>query len=525
MFGLFLLGAALSVGQAEMPPPPPSAVDPPALEAGASSLLASPETPSPDSPVVPDETPAPEVPAAVPLFPARVWLPVDVTEQPQAPAPPTAKADEAKPVDITLPVLVIPPPPPPPVVPPATTPPDRWALQKCLQGTGPGVFMDTERISIYGWFEASYTMSSVPANNLPLSWNYRAWEPDLQQSWIRFNRSVVTTGTTEPTWGWNVDFFFGTDYRFTLERGIYNKQLTDRDGLPAIYGIDPVQFYLEAYFPTVIRGLDVKVGRFYTPWGVESVEAPSTPFMSRSYTFSNAPPFTHTGILLTQNLPCNFIVQAALVVGEDLFIDPADEATFIGTIQYNRQVNGVNRDIFKLAALLDSGWFNQNEGFSGVQGNPNFCNVDFVWTHYFDSVPRLTYNLETIYGWMNNVPDAIGQDGFSTVHIGTANWWGVVNYLSYTVCPSLIANTRFEVFDDAQGIRNNSLPGASVENAKGLYTALTFGLTYKPRRQPSGNAIFEVRPEVRFDRNWDSKPFDNAHHNLLTAGTDVIFRW
>jgi hypothetical protein len=427
------------------------------------------------------------------------------------------------PIEISAPLLPPPAPPAPtPPVPPASVPPDRWHLQRILQGTGPGVFLDTERTAVYGWFEASYTFSSVPRNNLPESFNYHAYEPLLQQAWMRINRSVVTTGTTEPTFGYNIDLLFGTDYRFTLARAIWNKQLTDNKGFPANYGFDPLQFYGEAYFPTVGRGLDVKVGRFYTPYGVESLEAPSTQFMSHSYTFSNRSPFTHTGILATQNLPYNLVAQAGLVLGSDSFIDPADEATFIGTIQYTQPGN---RNIVKLTTILDRARFNPNEGFSGIEGNPNFNIFDMVWTHNFDSVPRLAYTLETLYGYMTNIPDFLSSNGVDLIPIGKADWAGVVNYLSYTFSPRLIGTTRFEVFDDPQGIRTNTFPGSAPDNAKRLYTALTLGVNYKPIRQPSNNGILMIRPEVRYDYNWNSKPFDNAHHGLFTVGTDVILRW
>jgi hypothetical protein len=270
-------------------------------------------------------------------------------------------------VEILAPLLPVPTPPAAAAAAAAVTPPDRWAFQKIYQGTGPGVYLDTERMAVYGWLEASYTFSSVPHNSLPESFNYRANEPMLQQAWLRFNRSVVTTGTTEPTYGFNIDLLFGTDYRFTLARAIWNKQLTDDHGFPAHYGFDPLQFYAEGYFPTVSRGLDVKIGRFYTPYGVESLEAPSTPFMSHSYTFSNGSPFTHTGILLTQNLPNNWVAQLGLVLGEDIFIDPADEATGIFTLQYTQPVN---RNIFKFTSIVDSARFNQNQGFSGIPGMP-----------------------------------------------------------------------------------------------------------------------------------------------------------
>src|SRR5262249_8137831 len=152
------------------------------------------------------------------------------------------------------------------------------------------------------WLDSSFTASSDRRDQLPMGFNYLANNFLLQQNWVRFERSVVTSGTTEPTFGFRTDTILpGSDYRFTLPRGIFNGQLTADDGQPARYGIDPIQFYAEAYFPTVGQGLDVKFGRFFAQYGVESNDAPSNALASHAYTFIYNP-FTHTGLLTTLKL-------------------------------------------------------------------------------------------------------------------------------------------------------------------------------------------------------------------------------
>jgi len=110
----------------------------------------------------------------------------------------------------------------------------------------------------------------------------------------------------------------------------------------------------------------------------------------------------------------------------------------------------------------------------------------------------LNYSLECLYGFTNNVPD-----------IGFANWFGMPNYLTYALTPRLNTTARLELFDDFQGQRTGF---------KGLYAAYTTGLSFSPRK-----AII-IRPELRYDYNIDSRPFENKH-GLFTAATDVIFRW
>ena len=77
--------------------------------------------------------------------------------------------------------------------------------------------LDSHRVQISGWTEGSFTASSDRNSNLPLGFNYRANEFLLQQNWLRIERPVVTSGTTEPTFGFRCDTILpGADYRFTL---------------------------------------------------------------------------------------------------------------------------------------------------------------------------------------------------------------------------------------------------------------------------------------------------------------------
>jgi len=76
---------------------------------------------------------------------------------------------------------------------------------KSLQGTWPGWLLDGNRMQVYGWTELSFTGSSDRVSNLPMGFNYLANNFLLQQNWLRIERSVVTSGTTEPTFGFRLD--------------------------------------------------------------------------------------------------------------------------------------------------------------------------------------------------------------------------------------------------------------------------------------------------------------------------------
>ena len=175
------------------------------------------------------------------------------------------------------------------------------------------------------------------------------------------------------------------------------------------------------------------------------------------------------------------------MLGSDVFIAPEDRATFIGSIKW---ADPSGRNSFLCSTILGPGRFEQGRNFN----NPDV--FDFIYTHQVNS--RLLYTFEGLYAFQTNV-----------TNIGTEHEGGLVNYLTYTFTPRVNGTTRLEFFDDAQGQRTGFA---------GLYTALTAGLTFKPYK----SIIF--RPELRYDYNAESRPFENKH-GLFTATADVILRW
>ncbi|XZE18722.1 outer membrane beta-barrel protein [Pirellulaceae bacterium SH449] len=356
---------------------------------------------------------------------------------------------------------------------------DNWFLMRTLSGTHMGDFLRTRRIQVYGWTEGSFTASSASRNQLPMGFNYRANDFVMNQNWLRVER-VVETDSNSPSFGFLADTILpGSDYRFTLARGLADDQTGS-------HGIDPVQFYAQMYFPNVAQGLDLKMGRFFGQYGVESIAAVETPFVSRAYNFIYNP-FTHTGLLATLQLNDNWSVQNGIVTGSDIFFDSASEPTYIGSVNWESDSKDTS---ILLATIFGSGRFNQAEDFA----NPRVFNLVFSQKLIQD----LTYTLDALYGYQTDVPG-----------IGTANWYAFVNYLNYQWSERWSGTTRLEFFNDIDGDRTGF---------EGLYTALTTGLTYKPR-----NGIL-IRPELRYDYNDSSRPFEDKS-GLFTAACGMIVRW
>jgi hypothetical protein len=391
-----------------------------------------------------------------------------------------------EPVEVIAPFGAVPPPAVEVPAPPAPAPSVRWFVMDSLQGTWPGSALDGGHILISGWTDASYTASSVADNQLPMGFNYKANQFLLQQNWLRIERPVDRTATT-PTWGFRSDTILpGTDYRFTISRGLFSGQLTANDGQPNTYGIDPVQFYGEAYFPEVGRGLDVKLGRMFCQYGAESIDTVSNVLASHSYSFIYDP-FTHTGVMGTLQLAPAWSVQLGAILGPDVFIDPAASPYSMFSVKW---APPGGPDSVLVSGLFGSGRFNVDRQFN----NPNI--IDMVYIHTFDA--QLSYTLDALFGYQTNVPD-----------LGTATWFGLVNYLTYKFTPRLSGTSRLEFFDDLDGNRTGF---------KGLYTALTAGLNFQLRKYLS------IRPEIRYDYNNESRPFQ-GQHGVVTADYDMVLRW
>lgn len=363
--------------------------------------------------------------------------------------------------------------------------PERGFLMRSLDGTTAGCWLDQQKISISGWSDLSFTGSTAQSNQLPMGFNYLDNEFLLQQNWLRIEQPIDSNATV-PTYGFRSDTIVpGSDYRFTVARGLWDGQLTANNGQPNIYGFDPVQFYGQAYLPDIGKGLDIKFGRFFAQFGIESIDSTANQLASRSYTFIYNP-FTNTGLVTTLKLSDDWSVQNGMVTGSDIFIDPAATPTYLGSIKWAPKDGPASA---LLSVILGCGQYDVSQQFN----NPQIFDLDLT----YKLSDKLNWSGELLYGFQNNVPN-----------VGFANWFSVVNYLTYQFADNLSGTTRLEFFDDYQGQRTGYA---------GLYTAATAGINYKPK------SWLWIRPEVRLDYN-EAHPFEGKS-TLLTAALDVVVKW
>jgi Putative beta-barrel porin-2, OmpL-like. bbp2 len=579
MFDAFCLSVALAVGQGspvdptlEMPPELPRAVALPNVK--DSSLLTA--------PVVPSNT---KMVADMQVRPAQAVLPPSADIRPMPPSldlarpmPPSLTAPsvpgravvgEPLPtrVPAALPTMTVPgtrpvqampvmrQAPATPMTPPAATAPatngapavassgaacntcekaeeekkepEKGHFMKLVEGTCFGSILDEHKISVSGWTAMSFNTASSgqPRSSFPVVWADRKNQFLLQQHWVDISKNIDTE-SRDFDWGFKIAGLVGSDYRYTVVRGLFDAQL--RNSRPDakeingqtqnVYGADLPLFYMNFWLPGCFEGTEVQVGRMFTPFGYESVMATATPLMSRSYAFNFAPPFFHTGISINPKFSDTLSGKFMAVNGNDVFFDGSDEWRFVGAL--TKTFNDGD-DSLTFGTSLGRGKFNANRptpvsqntiGLAWEPAGRNNINVfDLVYTHKVSD--DLNYAFEAIYGYQTNVPSgATGLPGLGTNFnggAGTAHWVSVVNYLTYTFSDELSGILRYEMFNDIHGQRTGF---------EGLYCATTLGLQIKP----CDSVI--IRPEVRYDHNSYSTPF-GGRHGIFTAGTDLIIKW
>lgn len=361
---------------------------------------------------------------------------------------------------------------------------EKFFLQKLLESSPAGQTLAGNGWKVYGWTQGSFTTGSPRRSALPVPFADRIDQFSLNQNWLHVEKAIDTSKKEFQIGGVAELLIPGTDYRFTPSRNL----LTERQRNGELYGIDLFQGYVSAFLPNVgSQGTTVNVGKFATALEYELVQATGTPFLSRSYLFQYNP-FTHTGVNAITPLNDDWTMSNGIVLGNDNFFGDTARATYIGQLKWAPK-DGKTQVI--LGTSITDPTFDANKNFAYY----NVYNLQLI----HKLTDKLTYVADASY---SHIEDAPG--------IGFAEWYGLVNYFLYDVNDKVQSKFRVELFNDAQGYRTNF---------QGLYTAATYGITWKPMPWLS------IMPEVRYDHNsGNAGPFETKR-NMFTASFGAIVRW
>jgi hypothetical protein len=374
-----------------------------------------------------------------------------------------------------------------------------WTLpQPCL--------LQNMGVKVGGWLEQGITLNPYNSNdgfNGPVATNDWDDQYQMNQLWVYFDRPADTGGCGTAIGG-HVDLIYGSDWRFGVNEGLETE----------INGFDYQRYGLvipQAYVEFAVNDLSVKLGHFAAILDYEAVPAVRNPFYSHSYAYGYTVPQLVTGLLGQYKLTDQWTLLAGFHRGWSMFEDTNDALDFMGGVKWVSESKKTSVDY-----AVSVGPQDPPADFNQIPGDQR----RFVYSLVIQQqlTERLRYVAVQNLGTEENAPTP-GN---------TAEWYGLNQYLLYTINPCWNANLRAEWLRDDDGVRiagPGNIPGIYAWSGRGYagnFYEVTAGLNWRP----NGNWI--VRPECRYD--WYSgpagpvgMPFDGGDESdQLTFGVDAI---
>jgi hypothetical protein len=328
--------------------------------------------------------------------------------------------------------------------------------------------------NITGFVNAGWTGNpDGPASryNGPVTFNDRN-EFMLNQLYLTAEKSIDRE-TCCWNWGGRVDLLYGSDYIFTQSLGweLNDDGTNSWNGSP-FYGLAVPQMYAEVGN----ENNSIKLGHFYTVLGYEVVPANGNFFYSHAYTMQYGEPFTHWGALGAYKWSDEVTLNYGLVNGWDALDRLQDDPGF----------------------LLGFTWTGCEDvlAFNFIVGNePTFDDITVYTERYTHS---LVYTRNISEDWQYIFQHDLGLQN-NTVGGRSGEWYGINQYLFYTINDCWKWGFRAEWFRDDDGVRVTGLrPDAGnpilAQGFAGNFYELSTGLNYTP------TSNLTLRGEVRWDK-------------------------
>jgi hypothetical protein len=368
---------------------------------------------------------------------------------------------------------------------------------------------------IYGWIEGGVTANPADPRdhqNFGRLFTDRANEPLLNQASITFER-IFSTDPSKFDWGFKTQFMVGSDARFTHTLGMFDESFHET--------VEPdiVEAYANLHFPVITKGgLDLKLGKFVTMEGAETIDPRTNVFYSHSYIFNFGIPLLHTGALFTLHTTDWLNVMAGVTRGVNTSIeDNNGSAAFHGGL-------GVTLLSGSLTAL------------ASVHAGPEDPHDNHDWRYLNDIT--ITYKINDKLTSITDL-NYIRDEGSP----GNADGGGFAQYFTYALNDWCTLGIREEIWRDDEGFfvaqfaanddfvniergTLQNLDPRTVGGGRTTYNELTIGATFKvPLHKPLVSLSF--RPEIRWDTSLSgTHPFnDSQDKNQFTFGVDGILEF
>lgn len=363
------------------------------------------------------------------------------------------------------------------------------------------------RIAIYGWINGGFNVSSSNRGgyaNAPAAYYQRPNSIQLDQATLYIERDPDAVQNDHFDWGFRLTNLYGLDYRFTTTKGIFSNQLLGENNK---YGYDPVMAYVDLYWGQVIKGLNVRIGRYISLPDIEAQLAPNNYTYSHSLLYSYDA-YTQTGINVTMKFSDHWMLQAGFSAGNDVAPwvgEPDAKPTFNTCISYTWRIGKDN--IYVCDNSINSGKYAYN----------NLQAYYATWYHKINS--NWHTSSESWYMWEKDVPSIFGPIPTETNANGAwcnpgevrcyAPEWAIVNYVERRFGKKDYLSIRNEYFDDIRGQRTGY---------KTQYSEHLIGWGHW-----IGTTVLS-RPEIRYEHAYDYPAYDDGtKKNQFVVAGDVIW--
>jgi Putative beta-barrel porin-2, OmpL-like. bbp2 len=366
----------------------------------------------------------------------------------------------------------------------------------------------TSRVKLYGWLDPSVNGSTSVHRNSPEANDLYSNRFELNQAVLYFERLPDTVQREHVDVGFHLTALYGTDYRYTLDKGYFYSQLVPDNRQ---YGFDPALEYVDVYLPHVAEGMNVRIGRFISIPGIEAQLSPNNYVFSHSLLYA-VDPFTDTGILATIKFSDAWLVQFGVTAGHD--IAPwASGAKASGDFCVSYSTPHANNNLYLCANGINDGVYAFN----------NLQQYDGTWYHRFSKTIHMAteaysmYEREVPAANPVSAPAIAPEPGTNPAFCRpgqlrcTAPEYAIANYLNKELSTHRYLSFRTDFLNDKKGQRTGY---------QGRYSENTLSFN-----QWFGSTV-QFRPEVRFDHAWDRRSYDNGTRtNQFTAAADLILHF
>jgi hypothetical protein len=382
------------------------------------------------------------------------------------------------------------------------TPVNQRLIDEGLGRAGVGTYLKDWGIKAGGYVEGSYNYNFTHPDGSHGISEGRVF--DFEQDAGRLNQLALQIARTPDVaadakagkWdvGFGVDMMYGSDGRIVHSNGLSGYT---RFSSP-INQFDLTQAYVDIVAP-IGNGLDVRVGKFVTTMGYETIAPIATvtgssgnSLYSHSFQFGFGIPFTQTGVIANYALNSQWSVLGGITRGWDESTNDNNGAVdFVGQVKY----------------VPNADWsFTLNSSVG-----PQMFHDDGDYRYLFEGIAQYAPKGSK---WSFAADATFAWEEHASLTGDTARWYGVAGYASYAVCDYATVNARGEWFRD---------DGGSRLGVNASFYEVTLGMKIIPFPHDKLLANFIVRPEVRGDFCNKDAFNGGSDRTQGTVAVDAIF--